>query len=116
MEGTEVKKNVYIVLCVLGAVIPIASFVPFLSENGPDLALFAREMFATRVAAFLSADLIVSSLVLWAFIFLENREHPIKNWWLPILANLAVGLSLALPLFLLLRELSKAPEKRKRHG
>ena len=110
------KKTVYLVLCILGAVIPIAVFIPFALENGFDMGLFVREMFATRVASFLSADLILSSLALWAFIFFEVRNRTIRYWWLPILANLAVGLSLALPLFLFLREDAKAPERRKRHG
>ena len=110
------KKTVYIVLCVLGAVIPMAVFVPFAVENGLDMGLFVKEMFATRVASFLSADLIISSLVLWVFIFFEVRKRAIKYWWLAIIANVAVGLSLALPLFLLLCETSKNPEKRKRHG
>ena len=110
------KKTVYITLCVLGTIIPYAFFVPFLMENGLDLPLFAQEMFATQVASFFSADVLVSSLALWAFIFYEVRQRPVSNWWLAILANLAVGVSLALPLFLLLREVSKEPEKRKRHG
>ena len=110
------KKNVYIVLCFLGAIIPMAVFVPFALENGLDMGLFVREMFATQVASFLSADLMLSSLALWVFIYFEVRQRTIKYWWLAILANIAVGLSLALPLFLLLRELSKTPEKRKRHG
>jgi uncharacterized membrane protein len=110
-----VKKTVYIVLCVLGTLIPYAVFAPFLVENGLDLQLFVKEMFATQVAAFFSADMLVASLALWAFIFFEVRARPIQNWWLAILANLVVGVSLALPLFLLLRELSKEPEKRKRH-
>ena len=58
------KKTVYLVLCILGAVIPIAVFIPFALENGFDMGLFVREMFATRVASFLSADLILSSLAL----------------------------------------------------
>ena len=109
------KKNVYIALCVLGAVVPTIVFVPFALENGLDMGLFVREMFGTQVASFLSADLILSSLALWAFIYFETRKRIIKYWWAPIIANFAVGLSLALPLFLLLHEFSKAPEKRKRH-
>lgn len=110
------KKNVYIVMCVLGAVIPLAVFVPFALENGPDMGMFVREMFGTQMASFLSADLLLSSLALWVFIFFEVRKRPIPYWWLAILATLLVGLSLALPLFLLLREISNTPEKRKRHG
>ncbi len=109
------KKNVYIVFCILGALIPMAVFVPFALENGLDMGLFVREMFATQVASFLSADLMLSSFALWAFIFFEVRKRQIQYWWLAPIANLAVGLSLALPLFLLLREMSKTPEKRKRH-
>jgi hypothetical protein len=100
------KKTIYIILCILGTIIPYAFFVPFLAENGLDLGLFAQEMFATQVASFFSADVLVSSLALWAFIFFELRKRHIKNWWLAIIGNLAVGVSLALPLFLLLRELT----------
>lgn len=109
------KKTGYIILCVLGATIPIAMFVPFMLDNGLDMGLFVREMFGTRVASFLSADLILSSLALWAFIYFELRKRTIRYWWLAIIANLGVGLSLGLPLFLLLREISKEPERRKRH-
>lgn len=109
------KKTVYIILCVLGAAIPLTAFVPFALENGLDLGLFVQEMFGTQVATFLSADLILSSLALWVFIYFELRKRPIRYWWLAIIANVGVGLSLGLPLFLLLREISKEPEKRKRH-
>ena len=110
------KKAVYLILCILGTIIPYAFFVPFLAENGLDLSLFAKEMFATQVASFFSADVLAASLALWAFIFFELRKRPVKNWWLAIIGNLMVGVSLALPLFLLLREISKVPEKRKRHA
>ena len=109
------KRTMYIILCVLGAAIPIAAFTPFALENGLDMGLFVREMFGTQVASFLSADLILSSLALWALIYFELRKRTIRYWWLAIIANVGVGLSLGLPLFLLLREISKEPEKRKRH-
>lgn len=109
------KKTFYIVLCILGTLIPFAFLVPFLAENGLDLQMFVAEMFTTQVAAFFSADVLISSLALWAFIFFELRKRPILNWWLAIIGNLVVGVSLALPLFLLLREMSKEPDKRKRH-
>jgi hypothetical protein len=89
--------------------------VPFTLENGLDMGLFVREMFGTQVASFLSADLIISSLALWTFIFFEVRKRKIRYWWLAIIANVGVGLSLGLPLFLFLREISDEPEKRKRH-
>ena len=55
------KKNVYIILCVLGTIIPYAFFVPFVVENGLDLGLFAQEMFATQAASLSSVDVLISS-------------------------------------------------------
>jgi hypothetical protein len=49
-------------------------------------------------------DVIVSSVVLWLFVFSEGRRLRMKNLWLYVLCNLAVGVSSALPLFLLFRE------------
>ncbi len=100
------KKPIYILLCVLGTLLPYAFFAPFLAENGLDLPLFARQMFATPVSAFFSADVLISSVALWAWVYFETRKHAIRYWWLAIIANLTVGVSLALPLFLLLREIS----------
>ena len=108
---TIMKKNIYLILCILGTVIPYAFFVPFLAENGLNLGLFAQEMFATQIASFFSADVLVSSLALWAFIYFELYKRSIRNWWLAIVGNLVVGVSLALPLFLLLREISTEKEQ-----
>jgi Protein of unknown function DUF2834 len=98
-------KAIYAALCVLGAVLPLAFFAPFLAEHGLNLPLFVQQLFASPVSGFFGADVIVSSLVLWVFIFHETRKRPVKRWWLAVLANLAVGVSLGFPLFLLLREI-----------
>jgi hypothetical protein len=44
------------------------------------------------------------------------RDYAVKYWWLAILANLIVGVSLALPLFLPFRETSKIPQNRRRNA
>jgi len=46
----------------------------------------------------------VSSIVLWVFVLTEGRRAGVKHLWAPLAANLAVGVSLGLPLFLYLRE------------
>lgn len=104
-------KRIYILLCILGTLVPYWFFVPFLQENGLNIALFARQMFATPIAAFFSADVLLASLALWVFIYFETRKRQIKYWRLSILASLTVGISLALPLFLLLREMVIDQEK-----
>jgi hypothetical protein len=98
-------KWIYALLCILGFALPYYFFVPFVLENGLNLPLFVSQLFSNRISSFFGADVIVSSLVLWVFMYYETRRRPVKLWWLGILANLAVGVSLGLPLFLLLREM-----------
>lgn len=97
-------KAMYLALCVAGTVLPYSQFVPFLRENGLDLRAFVDQLFSTRIGAFFGWDVIVSSLVLWVFVAFDGRRERIRNLWLPIAANLAVGVSLGLPLFLYMRE------------
>jgi hypothetical protein len=97
-------KYIYAFLCLLGFGLPYYFFVPFVLENGLNLPLFIAQLFANPVSAFFGADVVVTSVVLWVFIYVEIRKMPIRLWWLCILANLTVGVSLGLPLFLLLRE------------
>jgi hypothetical protein len=104
-------KRVYALLCVLGLVWPYYFFIPFVQANGLNIRLIISHLFANQIAAFFGADVIVSSLALWAFIFHEIRKRRIRLWWLSIIANLAVGVSLGLPLFLWLRENDAAGEK-----
>jgi hypothetical protein len=102
-------KNFYLVLCLAGAILPYWWFVPFLREHGPDLRLFFEQLFATQISGFFAMDVIVSSLVLWVFVFVEGRRLGMKRLWLPIAANVAVGVSLGLPLFLYMREQQLEP-------
>ncbi|MEW6207754.1 MAG: DUF2834 domain-containing protein [Acidobacteriota bacterium] len=105
-------KWIYVALCVAGFALPYYFFIPFVAENGLNLSLFVNQLFASPVSSFFGADVIVSSLVLWAFIYHETRRQRVKWWWLCIIANLAVGVSLGLPLFLLLREVEREKSKR----
>lgn len=97
-------KQIYLLLCALGTVLPYTQFVPFLREHGLDMRVFFEQLFANRISGFFAWDVIVSSLVLWVFVFFEGRRVGVKHLWAPIVANLAVGVCLGLPLFLLLRE------------
>jgi hypothetical protein len=94
----------YLALCVVGTLLPYWQLVPFLREHGLDLGLFAEQMFSNRIAAFFATDVIVSSLALWVLVAVEGRRAGVRHLWAPIVANLAVGVSLGLPLFLYMRE------------
>lgn len=94
----------YLGLAILGAGLPLWQLMPFLAAYGLDVPLLFRQLFQNHVAAFFGLDVIVSSFVLWLFVFSEGRRRGMKNLWLYVVCNLAVGVSLALPLFLFFRE------------
>jgi predicted exporter len=97
-------KTVYLLLCILGTLLPYSQFVPFVREHGLDLRLFVEQLFANRISGFFALDVVVSSVVLWIFVIAEGRRAGVRHLWAPIAASLAVGVSLGLPLFLYLRE------------
>jgi hypothetical protein len=99
-------KAIYLALCFVGAVLPYWQFIPWVMQHGLNLPLFVRELFANRISAFFGMDVLVSAIVLIVFIRIESRRVAISRRWIAVLALLAVGVSLALPLFLYLRELS----------
>lgn len=97
-------KSLYLVLCVAGTVLPYSQFVPFVMEHGLDLRLFFEQLFANRIGGFFGWDVIVSSVVLWVLVAIEGRRAGVRHLWAPIVANLAVAVSLGLPMFLYMRE------------
>jgi hypothetical protein len=85
----------------------LAAFLPFLRVHGFDVREFFNQLFGTSVSSFFGWDVIVSSLVLWTFVVLEGRRLGMARLWVPIAANLVVGVSLGLPLFLYMREIHR---------
>ncbi len=107
-------KTIYAVLCLLGLLVPYYFFISFLLSYGFDLGQLFSQMLASPIAMFFVADIVISSVVLWMFIYQETRKRPIKLWWLSVIANLLVGVSLGLPLFLLLRQIEMDKDSARR--
>lgn len=98
------RKSVYGVLCLLGIVLPYSQLIPWLVDNGLDIVLLVDEAAQLRIGAFAWLDVIVSALTLVVFIFCEGNRLKMPGLWQPVLGTCIVGVSLGLPLFLLLRE------------
>jgi len=98
------KRTLYLILCIAGTVLPYSQLLPFLRENGFDLSLFAHQLFANKVSSFFGMDVIVSSFALWIFAYAEGSRLKMRNLWIYVVANLLVGVSLGLPLFLMMRQ------------
>jgi len=101
---------VYLSLALIGTVLPYSQFLPWLAEHGPNIPLLLTELFSTRAGAFFGLDVLVSAVVLIAFIRREGARRKMRNLWLPIAATCLIGVSCGLPLFLYLRERQLATE------
>lgn len=97
-------KTVYLVLCVLGVVLPYWQIAPWLAANGPDVPLLFRQLFESRVGAFFGMDVFVSAAALLVFAKSEGRRTGVRGFWPVAAATALVGVSLGLPLLLYLRE------------
>ncbi len=101
----------YLTAAILGTVLPLSQFIPFLVAYGLDVPRFFGQLFQSHVSAFFGMDVIASSFALWLFVYSEGRRRGMRSLWLYIVCNLAVGVSLALPLFLFFRERSLNTER-----
>jgi len=103
-------KTLYLALCFVGIMVPYWPFLPWLFQHGLNPGLFARELFANRIAAFFAMDVVVSAVVLLAFSRIEGARLGMRRRWLVVVALLTVGVSLGFPLFLYMRELELKPK------
>jgi hypothetical protein len=98
------KKNIYLVLAIIGFMAPYYFFLQLPGENGFDLPLLIQPLLANNLLRGVAMDLTVSVIVFWAYMFAEANKLQMKNAWLYVLATLLVGMSFAFPLFLYVRE------------
>jgi hypothetical protein len=100
-------RMLYLVLAVIGGIVPIVFFVDWIQLNGLDPQRFLQDAFVNGVASGLTADLVITSLVFWvaAFELWKRDRGPVP--WPFVLVNLCIGLSFALPLYLFVRHLTR---------
>jgi hypothetical protein len=97
-------KKLYLVLAVIGAIVPYIFFFQFFQTAGLGLTGFVEALFVNGAAGGFSADLLFSSFVFWLFMFAQQKRSKGPTPYLFILLNLAIGLSCALPAYLYARE------------
>jgi Protein of unknown function DUF2834 len=97
-------KHLYLILAVVGLVVPYFFLIQFLIEYGADPKALARQLFGTPAAAFFVVDLLISSVVFIVYLKDEAARLAIRNWGVYLIPLFTVGLSFALPLFLFVRE------------
>ena len=97
-------KNLYLVLAIVGAIVPYVFFMGFFQSEGLALGTFVEALFVNGAAGGFSADLLFTSFVFWLFMFVQAKSDSGPKPYLFIALNLLIGLSCALPAYLYARE------------
>ena len=97
----------YLFLCIAGIVLPLSQFIPWLCAHGLDVPLLLQQATSSPLSAFAWSDVLVSGITVAVWIVVEGRRLAMPRLWLPMW-GLVVRQSLALPLFLFLRQRHRA--------
>jgi hypothetical protein len=92
-------RTVFLILAVVGGVVPLLFFGQHFSTVGFGLQDFIAALFANPAAGGFTADLLISSLVFWIVMFYRRGQDRGPKPLLFILLNLFIGLSCALPAY-----------------
>ncbi len=100
-------KWVYLLLAIMGAVLPTLANIEFAKSYGPsfDIQLFIELANNNPASQSLSRDLFVGSTAAFVWIISESRRLDMKNLWVVILTTFTIAFAFSAPLFLYLREL-----------
>ena len=100
-------KWIYLLLAILGAVLPTLANIEFVKTYGPafDIQLFIELANNNPAAQSLSRDLFIGSTAVFVWIISESKRLEMKHLWLVILTTFTIAFAFSAPLFLYLREL-----------
>lgn len=100
-------RRFYILGALVGTFVPWIFFTRFITIEGLNIQLFIQQLFGSAPAAGFSSDVLISLFVFWVWSFFDARDIGINRWWWTVPAGLAVGLSLAMPLYFILRQTAR---------
>jgi len=92
-------KKVYLILCILGVILPYYHLIHFLIESNGSMAGVFPQLFATHPMAMISMDITVAASAFSVFLIHKWRTTKL-NITKYFVCLFMVGFSLALPLYL----------------
>ena len=98
-------SHLYLILCVVGFIVPYAELVSWLVTNGIDIPAFFDAMMINGISRFFVWDVLISAVVVFVATYAWRNKLSVR--WPPVVATLLVGVSLGLPLLLYLMEKQK---------
>ena len=90
-------KTAYLVLAIVGAIVPYGFFIQHFGAAGFGLLDFIAALFVNSAASEFTSDLMITSLVFWIAMYQRRSSGKGPNPAFFILLNLTIGLSCALP-------------------
>jgi len=103
------KRTLYLVLAILGGILPCIFFIRHFGAASFNIADFLRAVFANPAAGGFTVDLVISSFVFWVLMFQRRQSGIGPAPFLYIALNLTIGLSCALPAYLYASEPRSVP-------
>lgn len=100
-------RSVYLMLAIIGTVIPYIFFVQHFDANGFSVSDFVSALFMNAAASGFTTDLLISSFVFWIAMFHRRKQGNGPNPALFVVLNVTIGLSCALPAYLYANESGK---------
>ena len=97
-------KKIYLLLSVVGAIVPYLFFFQFIQAEGLNIPAIISALFVNGAAGGFSADLLLASFIFWLFMFQQVKESNGPKPYIFIVLNLIIGLCCALPAYLYARE------------
>jgi hypothetical protein len=95
--------TLYLVLAVLGAILPYSAFAPLIGQGAPP-GVWIDQVLVPPAARGFTFDLLVSATTFVAWSFQDARNRGLRGWWRIPVVMTAIGLSCAFPLYLWLRD------------
>lgn len=101
-------RNLYLLMTLVGLVVPFTILGPWLQANGLDFGLMGDALSGNPVVLATLADLSLAAIVASIFYVSEGLRQGVKLWWVALIGTFTIGLCFGLPLFLYLRERARA--------
>jgi len=104
---TKGLRWIYLVLAVLGAVLPWQANIEFMQTHGAtgfDIQQFINDANINAASRSLSRDLLIGATAISIWIVTEGRRLQVKRWWIALIASFSISFACGAPLFLFLRE------------
>lgn len=97
-------KIFYFVAMILGTILPWIPFWTFLIDASFSPLSVIQALYVNGASSGLSNDFFISCVVFGVFVLIDARRLNLKYWWFVIPSAPLIGLSMAFPAYLLIRE------------